>query len=55
MVPEPSARGSSRRVLMVGAGPAGMTAAAELSERGVSVDVLEQDPEYVGSIVCTVD
>jgi protoporphyrinogen oxidase len=41
-------------VVIIGAGPAGLTAAAELVEGGVPVQVLEKDPEYVGGIARTV-
>lgn len=41
-------------VVIIGAGPAGLTAAAELAESGHSVTVLEKDPEYVGGIARTV-
>ena len=37
-------------VSIIGAGPAGLTAAYLLSKHGVSVNVLEADPEYVGGI-----
>ncbi len=43
-----------RSVVVVGGGPAGLTAAAELIESGVAVTVLEKDPEYVGGIARTV-
>jgi protoporphyrinogen oxidase len=42
------------RVVVVGAGPAGLTAAAELVELGYRPVVLERDPEYVGGISRTV-
>jgi protoporphyrinogen oxidase len=37
----------------MGAGPAGLTAAYELSKHGVPVTVLEKDPSYVGGIART--
>jgi protoporphyrinogen oxidase len=48
---------SDRRVkaIIVGAGPAGLTAAYELAKAGESVVVLESDPEYVGGISRTVN
>ena len=42
------------RVLCIGAGPAGLTAAYLLSKRGVPVTVLEADPVYLGGISRTV-
>jgi protoporphyrinogen oxidase len=42
------------RVVVVGAGPAGLTAACGAREAGMEVTVLEKDPEYVGGISRTV-
>ena len=43
------------KAVIVGAGPAGLTAAYELSKRHAPVVVLESDPEYVGGISRTVN
>jgi protoporphyrinogen oxidase len=43
------------KAAIIGAGPAGLTAAYELSKQGVPVVVLESDPEYVGGISRTVN
>ncbi len=43
----------SNRVVIMGAGPAGLTAAYELDKHGVPVLVLEKDPHYVGGIART--
>ena len=43
------------KAAIVGAGPAGLTAAYELSKHKVPVVVLESDPEYVGGISRTVN
>lgn len=45
---------SKLHAVIVGAGPAGLTAAAELTRIGHRVTVLEKDPEYVGGISRTV-
>jgi protoporphyrinogen oxidase len=42
------------RVVVLGAGPAGLTAAYLLSKQGISVETLEADPVYVGGISRTV-
>jgi protoporphyrinogen oxidase len=44
----------SPKAVIVGAGPAGLTAAYELSKAGQAVVVLEADPQYVGGIARTV-
>jgi len=44
-----------RRVVIIGAGPAGLTAAYLLSREGAAVTVLERDPRYVGGISRTVE
>jgi protoporphyrinogen oxidase len=46
---------SSYKAVIVGAGPAGLTAAYELSKHGARVLVLEADPSYVGGLARTVN
>jgi protoporphyrinogen oxidase len=48
------AREAPGRVLIVGAGPAGLTAGFDAVEAGWQVTVLEKDPHYVGGISRTV-
>jgi len=43
------------KAIIVGAGPAGLTAAYALAKQGQRVVVLESDPEYVGGISRTVN
>jgi protoporphyrinogen oxidase len=43
-----------RHIVIVGAGPAGLTAAAELADSGCQITLLERDAEYVGGIARTV-
>ena len=45
---------SRQRIAVIGAGPAGLTAAYLLAKAGLRVTVLEADPEYVGGISRTV-
>ena len=42
-------------VAIIGAGPAGLTAAYQLTKAGYSVIVIEKDPVYVGGISRTVE
>ena len=44
----------NQRVAIIGAGPAGLTAAYLLAKRGWPIVVLEGDPQYVGGISKTV-
>lgn len=46
---------NGEKIVIVGAGPAGLTAAAELAEKGHHVAVLEKDAKYVGGISRTVE
>ena len=47
--------GRPNKAIIVGAGPAGLTAAYELCKKGQPVVVLESDPRYVGGISRTVE
>ncbi len=46
---------TSFKAAIVGAGPAGLTAAYQLAKQNVAVVVLESDPQYVGGISRTVN
>lgn len=37
-------------VAIIGAGPAGLTAAYPLAKRGIPVTVIESDPQHVGGL-----
>ena len=45
---------AGKRVICIGGGPAGLTAAYLLSQRGIAVTVLEADTHYLGGISKTV-
>ena len=49
------AEGERKHVVVLGAGPAGLTAAYELLKRNVPVTVLERDPKQVGGLARTVE
>jgi protoporphyrinogen oxidase len=49
------AEGDRRRVVIMGAGPAGLTAAYELMKRQVPITVIEKDAGYVGGLARTVE
>jgi protoporphyrinogen oxidase len=48
-------RASEKHVVIMGAGPAGLTAAYELSRHGIRSTVLEADPRFVGGLARTVE
>ena len=48
------ARPQPKTLVIIGAGPAGLTAAIEAQKTGMEVTVLEQDRDYVGGIARTV-
>jgi protoporphyrinogen oxidase len=52
--PDSTQKKPSPRVLIVGAGPAGLTAGFDAIQAGWGVTVLEKDPNYVGGISRTV-
>ncbi|HKW59700.1 MAG TPA: NAD(P)/FAD-dependent oxidoreductase [Candidatus Dormibacteraeota bacterium] len=49
------AEGGRKHVVIMGAGPAGLTAAYELLKRGLPVTVVERDPKQVGGLARTVE
>ena len=49
------AEGEPKHVVIMGAGPAGLTAAYELLKRNVPVTVFEKDPRQVGGLARTVE
>src|SRR3546814_8264689 len=50
-----ASRPTSVDVAIIGAGPAGLTAAYLLTKEGYRVTVIEKDPDYVGGISRTVE
>jgi protoporphyrinogen oxidase len=49
------AEGGRRHVVIMGAGPAGLTAAYELFKHDIPITILEQDPVQVGGLARTVE
>src|SRR3546814_13998931 len=54
-MPDNPNRPTSADVAIIGAGPAGLTAAYQLTGPGYRVTVIEKDPDYVGGISRTVE
>jgi len=54
-VPKLIASGARKHVVIMGAGPAGLTAAYELMKHDVPVMVVERDPHQVGGLARTVE
>ncbi|TME47407.1 MAG: FAD-dependent oxidoreductase, partial [Chloroflexi bacterium] len=52
---DPSTPRSSDHVVVMGAGPAGLSAAHELTRHGTPVTVIEKDPRQVGGIARTLE
>jgi protoporphyrinogen oxidase len=50
-----TAEDDRRQVVIMGAGPAGLTAAYELMKHDVPITVIEKDPSYVGGLARTVE
>src|SRR5207245_9802471 len=55
LVPTLIAEGERKHVIIMGAGPAGLTAAYELLKRDVPVTVVEKDSKQVGGLARTVE
>jgi protoporphyrinogen oxidase len=55
LVPNLIASGARKHVVIMGAGPAGLTAAYELMKHDVPVTVVEKDPVQVGGLARTVE
>ena len=49
------AEGERKHIVIMGAGPAGLTAAYELLKRDLPVTVIEKDPTHVGGLARTVE
>ena len=47
--------GATKHVVVMGAGPAGLSAAYELTRHGTPVTVVEKDPRQVGGIARTLE
>src|SRR5436853_2901664 len=54
-MPDPSSPGSTNHVVVIGAGPAGLSAAYELTRHRTPVTVVEKDPLTVGGIARTLE
>src|SRR5438105_4538475 len=52
---DPISPASTRHVVVMGAGPAGLSAAYELTRHGAPVTVIEKDPQTVGGIARTLE
>ena len=50
-----TAEDDRRHVVIMGAGPAGLTAAYELMKHDVPITIIEKDPSYVGGLARTVE